>query len=466
MVKFLFLDYRDYESVEGFTRRLEQPKKHRGNPVLVSGGPFEGDWMSFYGSVVRRPDDRRWQMWYSVLSPKLGLCLAYAESDDGIGWERPALEVIKIGRRKTNLVFASHVHGPAVMVDERESRPDWRYKMMAGAAPSHKISAFRSADGVHWLPAAENPVIGTSPDCPMSLLRANDGRYVAYHRPGFGDRRVGRTESWDFVNWSEAKLVMEPDPNDPPQTQLYGLGAVPYGAYEVGTLWVYHTVESDMDFYKMRGRQEPELAYCRSGYAWHRAAQGRPFIPLGARGSWEWGSIQPASAPVFLEDEIRFYYVGKRTEHGERDYGGTKPRCGIGFVSLKPDRFISLAANAGGAKLLTRPFWTETPEFYVNAGVRRGGEIRVEITNLDGRPIEGFRLRDCRPIVGDSIYHRIEWKGGRGAPALANRQIRLRVAAKNAKLYSLFSGTEEEAATYWKFRIPYFLDMKKEKLRT
>ena len=61
MIKMMFFDYRDDEVVDGFSRQLKPPIKHAGNPVLVSDHRLEGDRMSFYGSVVRRPSDGLWQ---------------------------------------------------------------------------------------------------------------------------------------------------------------------------------------------------------------------------------------------------------------------------------------------------------------------------------------------------------------------------------------------------------------------
>jgi len=457
MVKLMFLDYRDHEIVRGFDRRLEPPRKYRGNPILVSDQPWEGQRISLYGSVIRRPSDGLWQMWYTTAPG-----LAYAESDDGVRWRRPALDIVRVKRRRTNIVFDRSPHGACVIYDEREERPGRRYKMLAGAAPSHRISAFRSADGIHWQPAAENPVIGSNPDCPMSLHRARDGRFVAYHRPSFGDRRVGRSESYDFVHWSEPKMVLDQEPADDPQTQFYGMGSIPYGAYEIGTLWIYHTDVRDMRFYKMHGHQETELTYTRSGYAWHRAAPGTAWIRLGRKGSWEWGNIQAASAPVLLDDEIRFYYAATRTEHGQRVWKGKQPRCGIGFASMKPDRFVGVHADGEGL-ILTRPFWTETPEFFLNAAVRRGGDVRVEVTDLEARPIPGFEMRNCVPLTGDGLRLRVAWRGEPDRSPLVFRDIRLRVRARDATLYSLATGAEAEVRTYRDFRIPYFLNMERER---
>jgi hypothetical protein len=458
MLKMVFLDYRDYEIVDGFKRELNRPREHEGNPVLVSDHPVEGDRMSLYGSVLRRPDDGLWQMWYTVWNPSLGRVLAYAESEDGIQWHRPEVDVIQVDGQRTHLVFEHSPHGATVVYDEDEARAEWRYKMLVGALPSDRISAFRSGDGIHWFKAAENPVVGINPDCPMSLHRTDDGRYVLYCRPWFGDRRVSRRESWDFVHWTEPKIVIDQEPGDTAQTQFYGLGAIPYGAYEIGTLWMYRTEESDLGFHKMHGHQYPELAYTRTGYAWHRASLGEPWIGLGEEGSWKWGMIQPASSPVILADEMRFYYAGIRTGHGVPDYEGEEPRCGIGFASLLPDRFVGVRA-LGEGHILTRPFWSDSPEIWVNACVGDGGQIRVEVDDVAGKPIEGFELGDCVPTTGDSVRHRVRWRAGSELGALANREIRLRVRAEEATVYALLVGDESDVSTYWRFSIPDFLDM-------
>ena len=303
----------------------------------------------------------------------------------------------------------------------------------------------------------------------MSLHRTHDGRYVVYTRPEGGDRRVARVESWDFVHWSETRMVLEPGPMDPVQTQFYGLGSTPYGGFELGTLWAYRTAPEDMGYYKtIGGKQMPELAYCRSGgsfgwptlsgaggHAWHRAAIGEPLIPLGAEGSWECGSIQTASSLVLMEDEIRIYYSGSRTTHGQREWTSNEHRTGLGFASLKPDRFVSLTASGTEGQLLTRPMRAHDPRFFVNADVGNGSEMRVEITDVDGRPFDGFELANCRPITGDSVAHPVSWQGAPSPEPLADPWIRLRVTARNARLYSLFFGREEDMATYWDFHIPH-----------
>ena len=92
----------------------------------------------------------------------------------------------------------------------------------------------------------------------MSLHRRHAGTYVPHHRVakdldrGF-IRRIGRSESSDFLNWHGWRVVLEPGPGDPAQFQMYGMGVTMYGDYEIGTLYAYHTDLEDTSPNKMRG---------------------------------------------------------------------------------------------------------------------------------------------------------------------------------------------------------------------
>lgn len=453
MLKVLFFDYRSIERMKGFDRKVFTPIPYKGNPIFLST-PLETNSIYLYGAVVRHRSTGLWQMWYTAIN-KGRWVLAYAISKDGITWQRPNLDVIKRDGHDTNFVFDENPQGAAIIYDRADPRPGWKYKMICGAAPSGYFSVYRSADGIHWVAAAKNPVINTDPDCPMGLVREPDGKYVAYLRPRAGDRRIGRSTSWDFIHWSRIRMVLDQSPQDPPQTQFYGMGVFPYGGYQLGTLWIYHTYASDMGIGKMDGHQEPELAYGRSGYAWHRLARGTPWIKLGAKGSWDWGLIEPACQPVMLKSQIRFYFAGSRTSHGFNvmTWKKAQPRCGVGFVSIKPDRFVGLVAAHTG-RLLTRPLWIEVPKFYVNAKVAPGGSIRVELTNVAGDTMPGFNLKECVPVTGDSLHHQLRWLNNPNTASLANHNLRFRVVARHATLFAIESGPKSELADYWRFRIP------------
>ena len=484
MKKLLFLDYRELEYVDGFARAVESPVKDAGAPLLRPELPWERGNMQMFGSVLRGADGR-FRAWYEVVEAPWRVRLAHAESDDGLDWQKPELDVFRDGGRATNIVFDGEPLGSAVIEDREDPRPEYRFKMLTGAAPSGCVSAFHSADGMHWESARMfggrvQPVIATAPDCPIGFLRAPDGRFAAYHRMARYGRRVFRSQSWDFAHWSgEPQMVLEPDAGDPPQTQFYGLGACAYGPYELGTLWIYVTELDDRGPGKAHGLQTPELAYARAGTAWHRAEPGTAFIPNGGacvtpervpgrpspqpspagsgsksrhtvEGEWDCGNLQAASQPVFLDDEIRYYYAGTNVRHS-RHWELEPQEAGLGMARLKPDRFVALRAGEARAELGTIAFKPPSVDVFVNARTADDGEVRVELQDEEARPLVGFTAADCRPISGDATAHRVEWRGVGQTEAPVGRPTRMRVTARRASVYSVSVTEPGESPVYHQF---------------
>ena len=450
MTKILFFDFRELETVTGFTRTLEPPAKHPGNPLFIADQPWENANMQLYGSVIKAPG-RPFQMWYSVIHEGWKMRLAYAESEDGLAWRRPELDLFPWHGEPTNIVFADYPHGPAVLYDEEEPCADRCYKLVAGTSPTDSggyIHGFASPDGIHWRPVKPGPIITTPPDCPMGFFRSADGRYVVLHRKqGFG-RRIFRSESWDFAHFDEPRMILEPGPKDDPQTQFYGMGATAYGSYEIGTLWLYHTEANVFTTSKMAGYQEAELTYARQGHAWHRAAPTQPFIPHGGPEDWDCGNLQCASQPVFLADEVRYYFMGTTARHLSR-WELTPQVAGLGMAAMKPDRFVALVAGEEPGELMTMAWRLPGPELRVNARVEPGGELRAELLTGDGQTVPGCALADCGPIDGDATDHRMTWRGD--ASGLVGQSVRVRLRARRARVYAIWAAEAGEAAKYRRF---------------
>ena len=467
MIKFLFFDNRDYELVQGFDCVLEQPRKHSANPLVEADKPWEHA-IILYGSVVKAKD-QPFQLWYSALEPpslagRQGSAwkvrLGFAESDDGILWRKPNFDLFPNQGGQTNVVFDQDPHGPVVIYDDADPREAWKYKMVCGWNPESyfggHVHAFHSPDGIHWSSVQDEPIIGNDPDAPMSLVRRPDGTYAAYLRVAKVPdrtfiRRIGRSESTDFVNWSRVRVVLEPGPGDPPQFQMYGMGATMYGDYEIGTLWAYHTDLNDTSPNKMGGYQVAELTYSRRGTAWHRAMQGQAFIPHGDETDWDSGNLQCASAPVFLDDEIRYYFASSNVRH-DSNWEEKPGRFGVGMASLKPDRFIALVAGDQPAEMYTRRFSLKSPEVYVNADIATDGAVRLELLDEEGRPLPGFELSRCVPITGDSLSHPVHWEGEPNLSEILDRPIRWRLQATRAKVYAVWMPDGEPEISYHRFR--------------
>jgi hypothetical protein len=200
----------------------------------------------------------------------------------------------------------------------------------------------------------------------------------------------------------------------------------------------------------MNGYQEAELTYARSGYAWHRAAQGTAFIPHGKKGEWDQGNLQCASSPVFLDNEIRYYYMG--TDMSHKTHWELDPqRAGLGLATLKPDRFVALRTGNETAELLTYGLNLPLNKVFVNATTGPNGWIRLELLEANGKPVAGFSEDDCAPIAGDSTAHAVHWKGSDAGATIAGRPVRLRLRAQNADVFSIYCSESNDLPAYYRF---------------
>src|SRR5436190_17330717 len=94
----LFLDDYLIASMKNVKRTVEQAQKHPKNPLIWPTESWEEQLLTIYGSVIR--DGDKFRCWY-----KSGMGVGYAESDDGIRWTKPALDLYLIDGQKTNILF-------------------------------------------------------------------------------------------------------------------------------------------------------------------------------------------------------------------------------------------------------------------------------------------------------------------------------------------------------------------------
>jgi len=453
-LKFLFLDSHTIEYARGFTRQYGSATKLQQNPVLRPVKPHEFRRIHLYGTALWDDEASQFKLWYSTHSyaSEAASYLCYATSEDGLVWDRPELDAVP----GTNIVLDSdrYTHGPSVLRDAAEVDPSRRYKLLMrprSASGIHGIVAMVSADGIHWRAQQDEPVIAAPSDSHIGLYRDRQtGLYRASCRARSADRRVWLCESADFREWTRPALIVEPDGDDSPQTQIYGMQMSPYGSYVLGWLSMYRTREEDMGWSKMEGTMDCQLAYSRDGHCWHRGGRDSRLIPVGEPGAWDAGGVIPSTAPVYLPEEIRFYYSGMPWSHNHGQDDESLTEC-MGAASLRPDGFVGLRAGSGGGEILTRPFAAHGPDIRVNADAR-GGEIRIEVCDAAGQAIDGLGAEDCLPLTGDGVSQEVSWKREAAAGAMVRRPIRLRILARRAELYSVSLPNGSQSQAYWDFR--------------
>ena len=240
--KQLFVDSLFIEACEGVHHCMNPPWQ-TGEELLVADRPWEsGMRLGSYNSIVydESYDGPRFRLWYDIYSEKDVAefrAVAYAESEDGVHFEKPVLNLVEWnGSRQNNFVIPDDlsfmtVGGGSVALDENPACPPGeRYKSWSkgygrfkGAlAGPHQV--WYSPDGLRWK-RYEKPVTGLREADTQStwFWDADTGRYAGYTRewvrfgPGKHDktRMASYNESDDMLTWENTQIVLRTDELDP-----------------------------------------------------------------------------------------------------------------------------------------------------------------------------------------------------------------------------------------------------------
>ena len=481
--KQLFIDERFLESRSGIELCMNPPVQHP-EPVLSPDRPWEDLGIGGYNCVLRE-EDGRFRAWYDG-AMKGGLPsegarrLCYAESDDGIDWEKPVLGLIPFRGSKENNIVApalerQSMQGATVFRDDRAPAAE-RYRlwskfrptddeMAAGTRPG--LWAMYSPDGIRWQVYPDQP---NPPDvsCDTQNMLFWDDRlelYVGYTRvretqqrdeaaaaAGRGRHRsVGRITSPDFRTWSELDVVFDadaedlaipvPDQRDDPRPNIdfYTSCAMKYrDAQDVYLMFpsaFYHWGENDHP-----ATMDVQLLTSRDGIHWGRAGGRRPFLRQGLDGGASSGMLFANPWLIPMGDELWMYYSGTARHH-VRPAPGTDERaatrnCGIFRATLRRDGFISADAGYGGGEFTTPVLQFDGERLELNCDGSAGGWLKVEIQDAEGRPVPGYGLAEADAVVGNAIHKIVTWRGESQVRELAGKRIRLRVVMRDMKLYA------------------------------
>lgn len=209
----LFVDDYLLASKLNVEHRLHHPQPAEN--VVEFDHPWEG---AFCGYVTILMDGDLYRMYYRGL-PKSGRdgtaaeVTCYAESTDGIHWQKPNVGIYEVdGSLDNNIVLkdqtpASHNFSP--FIDTNPAAPEAeRYKALGGTAKG--LIAFTSPDGLKWTRLREAPVFtkGIFDSQNVSFWSEAEQQYVCYFRTwtetGYGGfRTVSRTTSDDFIDWTD-----------------------------------------------------------------------------------------------------------------------------------------------------------------------------------------------------------------------------------------------------------------------
>jgi hypothetical protein len=464
----LFVDDWLVDRMDGATLTLHPPTPQ--GVALVYDRPWEGN-TSNYVTVFK--DGDLYRMYYrgSQVDHTPGemtnrhRVVCYAESTDGVRWERPSLGLVEFeGSKDNNIIWDGS--GSATFAPFKDANPDCDPEARYKALGAHEggLLAFRSPDGIHWSMMTTEKVItdGAFDSQNLAFWDSVRGEYREYHRDfhegvdAWGNsngRDIKTATTNDFLEW--------PDPDwlnySPGRIgQLYTNQVVPY--YRAPHIFLGFPTR-----YTDRGWAESTKALPQLEYREVRASKSQregtamtdgmfmssrdglnfnvwpeAFIRPGLKLKENWfygdnyqnhGLVETASHIEGAADEISVY----SSEATHLDYSVSRLRR----YTLRIDGFVSVQGKLAGGEFVTRPLVFKGGDLVLNFSGSAGSTIRVEVQNALGYALPGFAMEQCHEVFGDDLERVVSWQGDGDLSGLAGTPVRLRVELRDADLYSL-----------------------------
>ena len=449
--RYLLLDSRIIEDTENVHLTVGTVQKDENNPLFKEDKPWEPRFDNPYCSVIYDEEEGIFKCWYSIFIKSggydgfpgeglpsdqrawvewrkgerdFGVC--YATSKDGIHWEKPELGLIEFEGSKENNIVIEWNHGVTVMKDLHETDPQKCYKAIHPENESSYV--WFSPDGIHWGERIDvghmdngdtNNCVSWDPDLEQYVIitrhwggEASDAVYASR-----GHRQTSRSVSKDFLNWSEAEVVIE---GLDLRRQVHDMPVVRHAGVYIGMVGLFDIEAS---------KQWCELAWSPDSIEWHRIRPGTPLIPNGpVMGDYDWGCIF-AAVPLIEKDRIRIYY-------GANDGRFMAWRNGFFCLAwLRVDGFAGYEQIAGGSNktgsITTKPVTVVGDSLCISADVAPSGYVKV--TALDEA---NEKLAEGELIARTVTDAQVQWKNGFSFNGLEGKEIKLRFELRESKLYS------------------------------
>lgn len=438
---------------EPVMRVAHQARKHPSNPLLTGDDPShlwvlreaDGTFRMWYQANMKNPGAPRGKDLYSV-------SVAYAESKDGVRWEKPALDLFPdagaAGLPRNCVIHRvdfprCESNAPQIVEAPEKDRRGYRYLMLytMSTAPLNGVRLIGSKDGIHWDFASDMRIARLSSDTHNTVhYDAARDEYVMfcrskhiYRAPGqtkeltsSGESRRGMSRMSSAELWTEwnvrPQTILMPDERDAELGYNYFM-AMPVHRH-AGIWWGHLAPFLWNDLYAS------EIAWSRDGWHFERLPGRRHLIEFGPKGAWDQSMVVGTARWVEVGDEWWIYYAGFDGSHD--DPGG---RTGaIGLAIVRKEGFVSQRGPKTGGVVCTRSLRWPGGSLLVNADAR-AGELKVRVSDESRKPVRGYDYDDMPAFTGDSVAHEVKWDGG-SLDALKGRVIRLEFQLRDADLYT------------------------------
>ena len=436
--------------------------------------PWEGN-TSGYATVMR--DDGRFVMIYRghrmvwdsgklIMGNSPVVC--YAESRDGITWEKPNLGLFPWrGKNKdqlsdptaNNIVWPGSPYSGTFVpfLDTNPSRKAAEKFKAVGGNQHVGLFLFTSPDAIHWT-ISEEPIFNQGALDSMNVVFWDEleKRYFLYFRVVENKLRgIAVTSSTDLRTWTEP--VSLEYPGSPPQ-QMYTNQIVPYFRaphIRMGfpTRYTARPMTDQLQSLPPKDlRAELTGAYARVGsdltdglfmssrdgvrfQRWDEAFL-RPGPQAGdAESRWMYGDnyqsyglFETASSIQGAPNEVSMLFSEGYWREGKslmRRY------------TVRLDGFASVHTPFAGGEMVTRPLRFSGNRLRLNYATSAAGSVKVELQDVEGKVLAGYSLDDCQELIGDRVDQIVRWQAGEDIGALSSNPVRVRFVMRDSDLYSM-----------------------------
>jgi hypothetical protein len=435
-------------------------------PVLLPDTDTDGAGVAIYGSVIHT--DGLFRMWYQAIPRNWdGIDVGqvcYAESQDGINWTKPALNMVPGAAEPNNLVDLPF-HGPSVCLDP-EAPQDRRYR--ATGYGGYKVGDLQiaakgyytahSGDGLHWQLDRDSPQ-WPGLDLMTSMYHPNRRKMIVAmkqpHRVGGRGRRAIWISEGDSGQWPQASAALVPDEFDDVCAMrqgfiggdYYGMGMMPAGQGTVGFLWNFrHNLPLTSDWHNgVFGILDVSLVYqIGAQHRWLHVAGREPFLRCddipserACRGmatasyaievggeQWLYFGATPFSHGWYLDDHWQLLELRRSQMIAETIEA-------IYLVRWPKDRLFGFRADPEGSLRIDLGEVSQPCELTLNFKTHSQGSIRVEIPEL-----QGYGLKEAVPLTGDSLSGKVTWKGTATLGPLPAEEAKVQIHMERAEVYA------------------------------
>lgn len=442
-------------------------------PMVIPDTFVDGDGCSIYGSVFK--DGGKFRMWYQAMPEDRKKSVdiagvAYAESDDGINWKKPELDLVEYGKGKNHLTNLG-LHCPSIWIDP-QAPSDKRYRATGFGNKNLWLAnkdigdvgyyTAYSADGLDWKldpgPRWEGADVISSTyhggrGCGVVALKimpwvAGLRRRAIYTSDLTGDNHTSPTIGLMPDEYTDISAINRGFNSG----DYYGMGMQPAGREGmIGFLWnFWHNLPYINGPFGMYGDSDISLIYQDSpGEPWQHV-RGRPdFISrkdMPAASSW----MNSSSCPVEHGDEHRLYFSSTPHSHAwnrliddeelRKEIVAKDPRenkIRIYMASWKKWRLFGCRAEAEAILTVEVKNLDKPCRLKLNYETSGDGYIKTGILDsVTQKYIEGRGFDESNSLPDDEACKAISWKDSDIILPVAKHPIHLQFKMSNATIYA------------------------------